>query len=140
MIRIRIFTNNTIVKFYHIGLISNKYTINLINNKYKNEINEIQIKLQSGDLYFALYSDKKSCIYFNKYIINKYGKKETNKLLSYDTKINIKVYINYLGYYLIYIIKKYYSIKHKTYCSCFDSMELYKKFNTMSLYKIVALI
>jgi hypothetical protein len=128
--------NNIIVKY-------NNYNIYLYYAKYKTELIEIPFKLHRNNLYLCLCPCIKSYIYFDKIRNQKdyYEPIKRIKRIIYKSNFTLNKNIIYLNFYFIYTIKKYYLHKHISYFYGFiNSIESYKKFNTMNLYKVVALI
>jgi hypothetical protein len=115
-------------------------------NKHKSDLTEVSIKLQDDNLYLCLYPFNKSFIHFDKFInkfINQSDRDgyEPFKRIFYNSNFTLKKNIIYLNFYFIYMILKYYLHKKIGYSHGFiNGIESYKIFNTMNLYKIVALI
>ena len=108
--------------------------INIDNNIY--ELYKIIIKLQRQSLYLYFYPSMMSHMLLTKSIgfLTKY--------INYSSEFKSNRNIIYLNFYLIYMIKKYYLNKSIFYSDDFDLDDISscKKFNTMILNKIVALI
>jgi len=128
-----------------------KYTtlssvVYIFKTKHKGELTKVSINLPDNNLYLCLYPFNKSYIYFDKYI-NKFVNQsdrddyEPFKRIHYASNFTLKQNIIYLNFYFIYMILKYYLNKQISYFFGFiNGIESYKNFNTMNLYKIVALI
>jgi len=136
--------NNIIVKF-------NNYNIYLYYYKYKTELIEITFKIQRNDLYLCLYPCTKSNFRYCKFLnIIRNDNISLNDKISINMSIFKQIYCRtdlslnknniYLNFYFIYTIKKYYFHKYICYSFLVDHLKLHKKFNTMNLYKIIALI
>jgi len=123
------------------------YDIYIFNNTYANIVllTQISFKLQNYNLYLCLYPCNKSYIHFDKNVDIKYIDYDKDnelfiKRIKYASNFTLKTDIIYLNFYFIYTIKKYYLNKQIVYSYNINSIELYKKINTMNLYKSVALI
>ena len=129
------YTNNTLSSVAHIS-----------NNKHKGELTHVSNKLQDDNLYLSLYPCNKSFIHFDKFIIKIINQSDRDyyepfKRIFYNSNFTLKKNIIYLNFYFIYMILKYYLHKKIGYFFGFiNGIESYKIFNTMNLYKIVALI
>ena len=124
-----------------------KNSIILSINKDKIELNSIKSILQDFTLYLYLYSNiNESNILFDKILTTFVNSEddignESIKRITYNSNFTLNKDVIYLNLYFIYTIKKYYLHKHISYFYGFiNSIESYKKFNTMNLYKNVALI
>jgi len=135
----------SIFEYDGIILENNNYDISLYyKNKNTVSLYVIDFKLQRNDLHLCLYPGNKSHIYFDKNLsinINiKYGDIDIFKRIHYTSNFTLKTDIIYLNLYFLYTIKKYYLQKQIVYSYDTESIELYKKFNTMNSYKLIALI
>ena len=137
MNHISIFENN------HITLNYFKYDIYLFNYKHKTQLNTLVIKLQEYNLCLYLYPCNDSHLDFEKILNLDSNDDNEIKCITYKSHFNVNKDILYLHFYFIYMIKKFYFYKFITYNYDYNynhCTEPYKKFNTMILYKIVALI
>jgi len=126
-----------------IMLNNNNYEIYFYNYASKTELTNITVKIQEYKLYLYFKPCDKSYIFYDKKIkrnLQFYNAFEPIKRTIYMSNIPLNKYIVYLHFYFIYTIHKFYSYKNKYYYYIFDGINLYKKFNTMNLYKNVALI
>ena len=109
-------------------------------------LTQISFKLQNYNLYLCLYPGNKSYIHFDKNVDIKYIDYDKDnelfiKRIKYASNFTLKTDIIYLNFYFIYTIKKYYLHKQIRYFfGLSNSIKSYKIFNTMNLYKVVALI
>jgi len=131
-------------KYETIFLNSNNYTIVLYNYKNKTDYVNRMIILQKYKFYFTLFPCDRSSIYYSREIYGSLHHTDDVKAIirtHYISNIYLNQDIIYLNLYFIYMILKYYLHKKISYFYSFvDGTKTYKKYNTMKIYKMVALI
>jgi hypothetical protein len=135
--------NIKINNYKSIEINNNTYEIYLYIYESKTELTNITVKIQECNLYLNLVPSNQSRIIYEKNIKKKlqyYDDFEPIKCTFYISNFTLNKDIVYLNFYFIYMIHKFYSHKIKVYYYILDGIKSYKKFNTMNLYKNVALI